>query len=402
MGKPAISAKAPRSILIVLPTWVGDFVMATPMLRAVRQRFPKAEIAFLSEPNLVDLIRGGDWMDDVLEWPAKARRKPWHREYRRLVAHLREREFDWCVLLPNSFRSALLAWQGGAKRRIGYNRDGRGWLLTDRIAVKNYGRIGDWRLKIGDYDSVNRHSPIANRQSLPRRGFMASWLRGFVPMPIVEYYADLAEYLGCQRPGDRLELFTTEECDESVYERLNTLGMVNRHPLVVISPGAKFGASKCWLPERFAATADRLIAECDACVIVTCGPGEEPIARAIKSAMKREAVVFDEPLLTLGELKSLIKRSDLLIGNDAGPRHFAKAFHVPVVTIFGPTHPQWTATSYPRETIVRIDVDCGPCQQRVCPLGHHQCMTGVTEEAVVQAAKRWLALPVAASATVLT
>ncbi|MEK7730292.1 MAG: glycosyltransferase family 9 protein, partial [Planctomycetota bacterium] len=84
--------------------------------------------------------------------------------------------------------------------------------------------------------------------------------------------------------------------------------------------------------------------------------------------------------------KSLIRRSDLLICNDAGPRHLAKAFDVPVVTVFGPTHPDWTSTSYEKERIVRIDVDCGPCQQRVCPLGHHQCMTGVTVDMVFAAA----------------
>ena len=90
--------------------------------------------------------------------------------------------------------------------------------------------------------------------------------------------------------------------------------------------------------------------------------------------------------MTLGELKSLIKRADLLICNDAGPRHFAKAFDVPVVTVFGPTHPEWTTTSYRAERVVRVDVDCGPCQQRTCPLGHLQCMTGVTVDAVFDAA----------------
>ena len=399
MRPPLTNAKPPRSILIVLPTWVGDFVMATPALRAIRQRFPKAEIAFLAEPNLVDVIRGGDWMDDVLEWPAKARRRPWHREYRALVAHLREREFDWCVLLPNSFRSALLAWQSSANRRIGYNRDGRGWLLTDRIPVKNY--VGRFRYSPFAIRHLNPPLPHGRGSDMDGRG--SEWLRGrYRPMPIVVYYADLAEHLGCKRPGDQLELFTTEDGDESIHERLSTLGITNRHPLVVISPGAKFGASKCWLPERFAATADRLIDECHASVIVTCGPGEEPIAQAIKAAMRREAVVCDEQKFSLGEMKSLVKRCDLLICNDAGIRHFAKAFGVPVVTIFGPTHPEWTVTSYPRETIVRIDVDCGPCQQKICPLGHHKCMTGVEVEMVVAAAKRWISAPAAIGVTVLT
>ncbi|MCH8253562.1 MAG: glycosyltransferase family 9 protein, partial [Planctomycetes bacterium] len=122
--------------------------------------------------------------------------------------------------------------------------------------------------------------------------------------------------------------------------------------------------------------------EYGASVIITCGPGEESIARAIGAEMHAPGIVLDNPRLTLGQLKSLIRRCDLLLCNDAGPRHFAKAFGVPVVTIFGPTHPEWTATSYPAERIVRIDVDCGPCQKRTCPLGHLDCMTGVEVEAV--------------------
>ncbi|MCH8150448.1 MAG: glycosyltransferase family 9 protein, partial [Planctomycetes bacterium] len=147
----------PRAILIVLPTWVGDFVMATPALRAIRNRFPEARITFLAEPNLRDLIEGGDWMDEVVEWPPKDRRKPWQREYRAFTRLLRARRIDWAVLLPNSARSAMLAFLARAKRRIGYNRDGRGMLLTERLPVKN---------KVDGK---------------------------FVPLPIVEYYADLAE-----------------------------------------------------------------------------------------------------------------------------------------------------------------------------------------------------------------
>jgi len=204
-------------------------------------------------------------------------------------------------------------------------------------------------------------------------------------MPLVEYYADLAQAIGCDRPGDRLELFTTPDCDDFVQERLESLGIVDRRPLVVISPGARYGSAKCWFADRFAGVADRLIETEDAAVIVTCGPGEEPIARQIGSAMRCKGFIFDSPPLTLGQLKSLACRSNLLICNDAGPRHFAKAFNVPVVTIFGPTHPEWTATSYEAERIVRINIDCGLCQQRVCPLGHLKCMYGVTVDMVFEA-----------------
>ena len=344
----------PRSILIVLPTWVGDFVMATPTLRAVRERFPQADITFVVEENLGDLILGGDWMDEVLFLPPGGERSVFHAAYRKLVAALRGRRFDLALLLPNSFRSALLAWFSGAKCRVGFDRDGRGLLLTDRISPPN------------------------------RDG------RRFVPRPIVEHYADLAERIGCPRPGDSLELFCTAEGDRAIRERLETLGIADRGPLVVISPGAKYGAAKCWPPERFAGVADCLIETEEATVVVTCGPGEESIARRIEEAMRRPGFVFDRPRVTLDELKSLIKRSDLLLCNDAGPRHFAKAFGVGVVTVFGPTHPEWTATGYEAERIVRIEVDCGPCQERVCPLGHLKCMEGITVDAVAASAKELL------------
>jgi len=384
------SVPKPHSILLVLPTWVGDFVMATPALRAIRDRFADARITFLMNPNLRELIRGGDWMDECVEWPARnaetlklrnaekegtiagiGEEKP--RTYRELVRRLRLRRFDLAILLPNSFRAALIARLSGAKRRIGFDRDGRGFLLTDRIPVKN---------RRGGQESAQRtlRSSVRMGTKLPVR------LGRYVPVPLVECYADLAEAVGCDRPGDRLELFTTPDCDESIQNKLASVGNADRHPLIVISPGAKFGASKCWLPERFAAVGDRLIESSDAALIVTCGSGEESIARQIGEAMKRGGCVFDDPLLTLGELKSLIRRSDLLICNDAGPRHLAKAFDVPVVTVFGPTHPDWTSTSYEKEWIVRVDVDCGPCQQRVCPLGHHQCITGVTVDMVFAAA----------------
>jgi heptosyltransferase-2 len=101
---------------------------------------------------------------------------------------------------------------------------------------------------------------------------------------------------------------------------------------------------------------------------------------------------MENPKITLSQLKSVIRRSHLLLCNDTGPRHFAKAFDVPVVTVFGPTWTQWTDTDYPMERIVRIDVDCGPCQKPVCPLGHLKCMTGVSVDAVFAACRELLTI----------
>lgn len=375
--------KDPNTILIVLPTWVGDFVMATPALRAIRERFASTHITFLLEANLLDLAHGGPWMDECVAWPPKGKRSVFSREYREFVAGLRRRRFDCAILLSNSFRSALLARLIGAKRRVGYDRDGRSWLLTDRIPVTNR-RTGP---PPGRRPSLSTTVPVRMGTHIPGR------LGQYHPMPLVDYYADLAEAIGCPRPGDKLELFSTPESERALADRLSKHSRTtppNMSPMVVLSPGSKFGASKCWAPERFAEAADRLIEEHEATVLITCGPGEEGIATGISSAMKRPAKLLIDPLLTLDELKALIRRCDLLICNDAGPRHIAKAFDVPLVTVFGPTHPDWTATNYPDERIVRVDVDCGPCQQRICPLGHHRCMEAVSVDMVVAAARQLL------------
>lgn len=349
------SESHPRRILVVLPTWVGDFVMATPFLRELRRTYSNAEITFLMESNLRDLARNGLWGDHIIEWPARKRRTPLHRAFWSMVGELRRIRFDWAILLPNSFRSALVARMSGARRRFGYDRSGRGWLLTDRLPAKN------------------------------RQGGR------FVPTPLVDYYADFLERICGSRCDDRLELFTDPVCDGSVRNRLEGLGVADRAPLVVISPGARYGASKLWEGRKFAETADQLADEHEAVVLITCGPGEEEIARAISEHMKSNHHVMWKPLLSLGELKSLIRRADLLLCTDAGPRHIGKAFGVPVVSVFGPTDPRWTSTNYVDERVVRIDVDCGPCQQRVCPLGHHKCMRDLPVSLVVEASNQLLA-----------
>jgi len=339
-----------RRILVVLPNWVGDVVLATPALRALRDRFRDAWITLLGRSHLADIVAGGDWMNEFLAWP-RGKTKLIRREgFLGLANRLRNNKYDLAVLLANSFRSALLARLAGAKRRVGYDRDGRGLLLTDRL--------------------------------------LAPRLNGrFLPVPMIKYYNGLVAYLGCPTPSKRPELYT-EPSDEVAAE-----GLIHRAggsgPVVVIHPGASFGSAKCWLSERFAAVADRLIARFDARVFLSCGPGDRNMARAVRAAMQRDAIVLDEPVLPLRQLKALIRRSDLLITNDTGPRHFACAFDVPVVTIFGSTDPRWTETEYARERKVMVPVECGPCMKRTCPVDH-RCMTRVTVDMVDQAASALL------------
>ena len=158
---------------------------------------------------------------------------------------------------------------------------------------------------------------------------------------------------------------------------------------MLLNPGAQYGAAKLWTAEGFAAVADRFVAELGATVLLSATPKERAIVERIRSHMRRPAVDLSVAGMTLGGLKDVVRRCDLMVTNDTGPRHVAAAFGVPVVTVFGPTHPEWTDIYYSAERQVRIDVFCGPCQKKVCPLDH-RCMTGVTPDMVWDAAMQLL------------
>lgn len=340
----------PARILVVLPNWVGDVVLATPALRALRNHYADQYIAFVLKSHLAPILSGGDWMNEMLFWPSRDSSRPQRRRsFLGFAAELRERRFDLAILLANSFRSALLARLAGIKRRVGYDRDGRGLLLTDKL--------------------------------LPERADGK-----FVPVSMIRYYNATARYLGCRECPDMPELFTTPQDEAAVDEALARAGIKPDQPIVVLNPGASFGPAKCWLPERFAEVGDRLAERHHAAVMISCGPKEIDVARAVAGRMRHKAVVLDNPVMGLGPSKALIRRAAMLVTNDTGPRHFANAFGTPVVTIFGPTDPQWTATNAPKERLVMVSVDCGPCMKRKCPLDH-RCMMRVTSDMVVAKAE---------------
>ncbi len=343
----------PQRMLVVLPNWVGDMVLATPALRAIRTRFPEAFIAALVRSGFQDILSGGDWCDETLLWPAAKGRFRRRRGFLGLAQQIRDKQFDTAVLLTNSFRSALLVRLAGVRRRVGYDRDGRGLLLTDKLLPdKNNGK--------------------------------------FVPVSMVRYYNAIARYLGARDVPACLELYTTPQEEAAAQAVIERFGVRKGQPMVVMNPGASFGTAKCWLPERFGEVADGLIEEFDAAVFVACGPKESDVARAVAASMRARPFVLDDPILPLGSLKALVRRCSLLVTNDTGPRHFGIAFGVPVVTLFGSTDPRWTETDYAYERQLMVKVHCGPCMKRVCPLDH-RCMTRITSPMVLEAARALLA-----------
>ena len=182
-----------------------------------------------------------------------------------------------------------------------------------------------------------------------------------------------------------MELFTTpndEHAADQVWEKFD---FSRREEVICLNPGAAFGVAKHWPAEHFARLAQDLADQRGSGVLVLCGPGERDMARRIAGLAARPTVhtLADEPL-SIGLTKALVRRCDLLVTTDSGPRHFAAAFERPVVSLFGPTHIAWTETYYAKAVNLQKKVPCGPCQQRVCPLDH-RCMTELSPKEVFAA-----------------
>lgn len=351
----------PERILIVQPSWVGDAVMATPTLRAIRQLYPNAHISYLLRRYVKPIYSGMPWADKLITYRTGRTKAKAGKGTFDLAARLRSAKFDLAILLPNSFKSALVCKMAGIDRIVGYERDGRGFLISDKLL------------------------PVKERGK-------------FVPTPIVKYYLGLAGYLGATHRDLKLELFVTEAEKREAQEVLVRCGLdadlyrpaqSGKPPLIMLNPGAQYGAAKCWLPEYFAKLADRLIEEHAATVLISASPKERAIVEAITRLMTHAAVDLSRSGSTLGSLKEIVRRCDVMVTNDTGPRHIAAAFDVPVVTIFGPTHPEWTEIYFGKERKVSVPVFCGPCQKKTCPLDH-RCMIRVTPAMVFDTARSLL------------
>jgi heptosyltransferase-2 len=160
-------------------------------------------------------------------------------------------------------------------------------------------------------------------------------------------------------------------------------------PLILLNPGAQYGSAKCWPAEYFVTLADRLVEELGATILISGAPRERRIIEAIGRSMRHAPVDLLSKGSTLGTLKEIVRRCDLMITNDTGPRHIAAAFDVPVVTLFGPTHPEWTEINFAKERKLAVKVFCGPCQKKTCPLDH-RCMIRLTPPMVYDAALQLL------------
>ena len=189
-----------------------------------------------------------------------------------------------------------------------------------------------------------------------------------------------------------MELATTAADEQLALRAWETLAIPDDRPVVLLNSGAAFGASKLWPTEYFAELARRIAEERDCTVLAICGPGEREIARTITRLADDRRVISlaDQRLgedfsLPIGLSKACVRRAALMVTTDSGPRHFAAAFDVPVITLFGPTPISLSETHFAKGVHLHHEVPCGPCLEQVCPLKHHECMRGLSVERVFRA-----------------
>ncbi|MBI1292591.1 lipopolysaccharide heptosyltransferase II [bacterium] len=340
------SNRAVQRIAVRLTNWVGDCVMNTPFLARLRAIYPDAHIAAWGRRSVTGILQNHPHVDEIRTLDDRTR-----GGFLAAVRELRRFRADLGFLLPNSLQTAALFTLGGVRRRVGYDRDGRRFLLTDPV-----------RLRAED-----------------------------LAVHEVRYYLRLLHRFDPAPPVDPppLLLRVTEEESAGMVSWLAERSIGAGEPVLGVNPAAFFGTAKRWPAERYAEAARTLAEELDCRVVVTGLPQERDVAQAVCDAGGPR---FHNGAgeMSLRQLMAFLARCSLFLTNDSGAMHIAAALGTPLVAVFGSTDWVTTAPLSPRARIVRIDTPCAPCLLRHCPIDH-RCMTGVTPGMVIEAARQELA-----------
>lgn len=345
-------ARRYERICIIKPSSLGDVIHSLPVLAALRQACPEAYIGWVVAPASASLLEGHPQIDEVLLFD----RRGWGRlrrlprttvEVAGFVRTLRSRRFDLVVDLQGLLRSGLIAFVSGASERVGFaaGREQAHRFYTRRIEVPN-----------GPVHAVDRYMLLA--EAITGESHAVTFPLGLSPEDYEEADGFLAE-----------------------------AGLGPHRPVAVLSPGARWSAKR-WAPERFAELAGHLRARLGLEPILLGGPGEEGVVEAVRRAMGEAAPTAF--FTSLRVVAALFDRARLAVTNDSGTMHLAAAAGCPVVALFGPTDPRLTGPYGVGHEVVRHPVVCSPCFLKTCPIGH-DCLVGVSVEAVVSAAEAALA-----------
>ena len=327
-----------NNVLIVAPNWLGDAVLALPAIAGIRKLFPASRITVLGLPHICELFKESPYADD---------RKIYSSTLLTTVSDIRKERFDLAVLLPNSFRTALIVHLARIPLRCGYNRDGRGIMLN-----------------------------------LPVR--MTKEIRN---LDQVEYYRNIVSSVGVRETGLSSEqkrkewLHLSKDELQHANETLQKFNISPGSLIIGINPGAAYGSAKRWYPERFARVCSVLVNKHKANIIIFGSQQESGIASEIEN-LSNAPVINMAGRTTIRELMALIKQCAVFITNDSGPMHMAAALNIPVVAIFGSTDPERTGPMGDGNIVISKGADCSPCFKRKCPTDL-RCMDLITVDDVI-------------------
>ncbi|HEY6863645.1 MAG TPA: lipopolysaccharide heptosyltransferase II [Burkholderiales bacterium] len=326
-------------ILIVAPNWIGDTLLAQPLFARLRRKLPSAVIDAMAPPWTAPVLRRMPEISDVIEAPFLHGRLELRARWR-LGRSLRAHQYDEAIVLPNTFKAALVPFFAEIPLRVGYVGETRYGLLT-----------------------------LAHKLDEKKLPLMA------------ERYAQLAERPGAAplRPLAPAKLNVDEA---NLIITLGRLGLSRAKPVAALCPGAEYGPSKRWPAGHFAALAKKLAAMGRA-VWIFGSPNDRPIGEEIAKLADGAAVNLCGRT-DLAAAIDLLSIAEIVITNDSGLMHLAAAVGRPVVALYGSSSPDHTPPLTKRARIVRTGIDCSPCFARDCPLGHHKCMVDLTPERVLR------------------
>jgi heptosyltransferase II len=330
-------------MVIRTPNWVGDAVMSTPLLQAVRKNFPHAHITLLAKPWVAPVYANNPYINHVLGYDAAGRHRGLAGKFR-LTRDLRKHDFDLALLLQNAFEAALIAWLAGIPARMGYDTDARKMMLTH---------------------PVHRYPFLKRRHQ-------------------IDYYLEILKGAGLAANSSEMEIFISDAERCQAIQRISVSRRSDRPCVIGINPGAAFGTAKRWFADRFAELCNRLKSVPDACFLIFGGPGEEELGKQIAGSVG-DACINLCGKTSLREAIALIDQCRLFITNDSGLMHVAAALHVPQIAIFGSTDHTTTSPRSPLSHILRMPVACSPCMKPDCPIDH-RCMDAISVDHVLDLA----------------
>ena len=353
-------------VLLIRLRLIGDVVLSTPLIRALRRTFPDASLSYLVEREAAPVVSGNPHLDEVIV-VERTRGLARLVDDIRLARRLRRERFDVVIDMHGGPRSSWLALATGAPQRIGYDIAGRHWMYTRTVP-----RARELR---------PRHS-VVNQWDLLTA--IEGW-RGSDPDPA----------------QDAVEMALDEAADRRIAARLERAGVEPEHELIVVHVSAS-NPFRRWPEPAFAEVVSSLVRGSAARrIVLSSGPSDRPAADRIAASARdllsaeSRARVIDFGEFDIGELRALVARSRLFIGGDTGPLHVAATTATPIVAIYGPTLPArsapWRRPEIPSESVEITGLACRPCDQRVCAPGDYRCLTTLRPAAVLAAAERALA-----------